>query len=113
MIYAGTTKGKIFLIKNINNKWTKTKINPESKNENLIPSMIINDIATFPENKSVIVIVLGGLSKPEAKISRVWRGEISDNGKAEWIISVDPVLTIFCDLNIPINAIVIDPTDPA
>ena len=90
LIYAGTTTGKIFLIKRTKvNLWTITKINPELKNGNSIKfwpksgnPMPINDIATYPENNTVIVVGFGGISA--AKIGMVWRGQISDNGIIEW-----------------------------
>jgi len=122
LIYAGTTAGKIFLIKKINNIWTTIKINPESKNGGSFKfwptsdnpnSMPVNDIATFPENNNVIVVAFGGISK--AKIAMVWRGQISDNGIVEWShisgnsgnTSDAPTLPI-----IPVNTIVIEPNNP-
>jgi photosystem II stability/assembly factor-like uncharacterized protein len=120
LIYAGTTKGEIFLIKKVNNNWTTIKINPEIKNGNSInfwPNsdnpMPINDIATFPENNTVIVVAFGGISK--AKIAMLWRGQISDNGLIEWShisgnsgnTSDPPTLP-----TIPVNTIVIEPNHP-
>ena len=122
LIYAGTTAGKIFLMKKINNDWTTINISPELKNGKSVKfwptsdnsdSMPINDIATFPENNSVIVVAFGGIS--EAKIAMVWRGQISESGIVEWshisgsngITSNTPTLP-----SIPVNTIVIEPDNP-
>ena len=120
LIYAGTTKGEIFLIKKVNNNWTTIKLNLEFENGNSITfwpnsdnPMPINDIATFPENNNVIVVAFGGVS--EAKVTMVWRGQIFDNGIIEWShvsgysgnSSDSPTLPI-----IPVNTIVIEPNNP-
>jgi hypothetical protein len=120
LIYAGTSKGAVFLLKKINNDWTVTDISPNLKDNNQIKywptsdnPMPINDIATFPENDHEIAIVFGGIS--EEKIAMIWRCQISENGVTTWnhisgysVNHSDPPTLS----SIPVNSIVIEPNNP-
>ena len=87
LIYAGTTEGKIFLFKKSNKMWTKKKITHDQKNDNSIPSMHVWDIATNPKNHNSVIAVLGGFASNNP--SRIWRGEISDEGYLNGKTSVE------------------------
>jgi hypothetical protein len=127
LMYIGTTKGNIFILKKINNKWTPKKIKTDSKNEILLPSMYIWDIATYPENDNIIIVALGGYNSNEDQSiankapSRVWRGEISDEGVVKWKNisgkndagdSIQPNTPVSILPNTPVNAIAIEPNNP-
>ena len=94
LIYAGTTTGKVFVIKKSSDGWISTKINPEVKDGNSIKywpnsdnsgnTLPINDITTFPEDDTKITVAFGGTRTSEAPIANLWRGQISNNGIVEW-----------------------------
>jgi photosystem II stability/assembly factor-like uncharacterized protein len=110
LIYVGTTAGKIFLLKKINNKWTSHKL--ESNNDIVLPDHYICDIATYRENKylknSTIIVALGGFIADKDP-PRVWRGEISDDKIVKWKdISGNDNVNNTSLPNSPANAIAID-----
>lgn len=114
-IYVGTTKGKIFLLENIDNKWTRYKL--ESNNDTLADNYI-SDIAIYHENNndlknSNIIVALGGFIE-EQDPSRIWRGEISADKKVEWknISGTENAENAALPRGVPTNAIAIDFSNP-
>ena len=112
LIYAGTDKGKIYLVEKTNSgidKWKPYEL--ESNNNVGLPPGYVSQIAIYREDKGTenrtIIVTLAGLVREEYQ-SRVWRGIISDDKKVEWR-DISGNQTNNTSLpNSPVNAVAID-----
>jgi photosystem II stability/assembly factor-like uncharacterized protein len=105
LIYVGTTEGKLFCLTQSGTKWTARAIH-----DKLLPSLYIWDIATYPGQDSTIIVAMGAPILEEQK-SRVWRGEVPDDGVAKWI-DISGINDGGQLPNTPVNAIAIEPKKP-
>jgi hypothetical protein len=106
LIYVGTTEGKLFCLTQSGTKWTARAIHDKP----LPSSLYVWDIATYPGQDSTIIVAMGAPILEEQK-SRVWRGEVPDDGVAKWI-DISGINDGGQLPNTPINAIAIEPKKP-
>jgi photosystem II stability/assembly factor-like uncharacterized protein len=105
LIYAASTQGRVFRLTKNGNKWTAKAIH-----NNPLPSLYIWDITTYPKHDNILIVVMGAPILKEYE-SRVWRGEVSDDGSTTWkdISGKDPKDRL---PNTPVNAVVIELKKP-
>ena len=105
LIYVGTDKGKVFCLTRRQSEWTAKAIHDSS-----LPSLYVWDVATYPGRDNIVILVMGAPITSDYT-PRVWRGEVPPDGVAKWIdiSGKDPDSRL---PNIPVNAVVIEPTRP-
>jgi photosystem II stability/assembly factor-like uncharacterized protein len=105
LIYAATTFGKVYRIINTSDGWKGNRIDTD------LPSMYIWDVANMPNDPDSIIVIMGGYGLQEEVASHIWRGNMTKEGNTfEWKdISGNGKGKL---PHIPINAVVIDDTQP-
>lgn len=102
LIYACSTSGQVYRLKN-NGSWSATAIHASPLPQN----SWIWGVSTLPSDANTIVIVFAGFG-----IRHVWRGNVATDGlSATWVDISGTGANHVPD--IPVNALVIDPDDPA
>jgi photosystem II stability/assembly factor-like uncharacterized protein len=101
LIYAATTRGEVYLLVRSGSSWSARPIHSPA-----LPRQWIWDVAARPDDVNRIVVVLSAFGIPH-----VWHGAIAATGTtATWTnISGTGAAAL---PNIPVNALVIDPTAP-
>jgi len=99
LIYAGTELGKVYKLV-FATGWTATLISAAPLPAGL--TRYITDLSPLPANSSTVVAVMSGFGT-----GHVWRGVVPTSGVATWT-DISGALP-----DIPVNALVIDPTNGA
>jgi hypothetical protein len=101
LIYAGTSSGAVYRLTRVGASWTATAIHAAP-----LPSRWIWDISTLPSDTNTIVVVMAGFGTPHA-----WRGAMGASGTFSWTNISGTAPNVLPD--VPINALGIDPLNPA
>lgn len=95
LLYAATNGGKVYKISLIGTTWTATIVSQAP-----LPPVNITDLSALTATPATVVVVMSGFGN-----GHVWRGVVPVTGLATWT-NISGNLP-----NIPVNAIVIDPTN--
>ena len=96
LIYAGTNAGKVYKLV-FTTGWTATLIS-----ESPLPNRYISDASPLPASNNTVIVVMGGFNT-----GHVWQGVVPTTGLATWT-NISGTLP-----DIPVNALVIHPTNAA
>jgi photosystem II stability/assembly factor-like uncharacterized protein len=96
LIYAGTNAGKVYKLV-FTTGWTATLIS-----ESPLPNRYISDVSPLPASNNTVIVVMGGFNT-----GHVWQGVVPTTGLATWT-NISGTLP-----DIPVNALVIHPTNAA
>lgn len=104
-LYAGTIRGGVYRFDRSGDGWTRSRIDEVGDPNLLLPLSSVTDIAVDPSNLDRIYITFGGFGD----YRRVWFFD-----GTEWKPRSGPAAgSPDSLLNVQVNAIVIDPADPA
>ena len=107
LIYAGTRLGSVYRIVKTGTTWSATAIHGAP----LPTGAMVTDVSAVPGSPDTVIVVLSGFGTAANPLAHVWRGVVPATGQTTWTNISGTGTGALPD--IPVNALVIEPTAPA
>ena len=107
LLYAGTRQGSVYRLTKTGTTWNAAAIHAAP----LPTGALVTDISAVPGSPDTVIVVLSGFGTAANPLAHVWRGVVPATGPATWTSISGTGAGALPD--IPVNALVIEPTAPA